>query len=309
MTGFCWLASYPKSGNTWFRLVAANLAAESGQPVDINNIPESGGIASGRGAFDTTLLVESGLLTHDEADTMRPMLYRGWAEPEDGTFENAMSLASDYVDPERQTRLVKTHDAWTVLPDGTPLMGGATASARAIIIVRDPRDVAASLANHLGVDIDEAIAFMADGNSTFAGGVKGQSSQLRQRLLRWGDFYRSWLDQDDILVHLVRYEDMQADPVAAIGEALAFAGRTTSLDALARAVDNASFERLRTQEDDGVFREAPPGRRFFRQGRSGGWRDELTADQVASIEASQIDMMDRLGYIRIAQDAPPEHKE
>jgi len=35
----------------------------------------------------------------------------------------------------------------------------------------------------------------------------------------------------------------------------------------------------------------------------------LTADQVASIEACQIDMMDRLGYIRIARDAQPQHKE
>lgn len=309
MTGFCWLASYPKSGNTWFRLVTANLAANHGQPVDINDIPESGGIASGRGAFDATLLVESGLLTHDEVDTMRPLLYRGWAAREDDAFETAMKLASDRMDLERRTRLVKTHDAWTLLPDGTPLMGGAMASVRAIVLVRDPRDVAASLANHLGVDIDAAIAFMADTNSTFAGGLKGQPSQLRQRLLRWGDFYRSWIDQDDISVHLVRYEDMQADPVATIGAALAFAGRITNTDDLARAVDYASFERLRTQEEGGVFREAPPGRRFFRQGRSGGWRDELTADQVARIETSQIDMMDRLGYTRCARDARPQHKE
>lgn len=309
MTGFCWLASYPKSGNTWFRLVTANLAAENGQPVDINDMPERGGIASGRGAFDATLLVESGLLTHDEADTMRPMLYRGWAEREDSAFENAMRLASDRMDLERRTRLVKTHDAWTMLPDGTPLMGGAMASVRAIVIVRDPRDVAASLANHLGIDIDAAIAFMADANSTFVGGVKGQSHQLRQRLLRWGGFYQSWLEQHDIAVHLVRYEDMQASPVTTIGDALAFAGRTTNPDDLARAVDYASFERLRTQEEGGVFREAPPGRRFFRQGRSGGWRDELTADQVARIETSHIDMMDRLGYTRSASDTQQQHKE
>ena len=50
MTRTIWLASYPKSGNTWFRMLVANLSAKDGKPVDINDLPERGGIASARAA-------------------------------------------------------------------------------------------------------------------------------------------------------------------------------------------------------------------------------------------------------------------
>ena len=75
MTRTVWLASYPKSGNTWFRLLVANLSADDGKPVDINDLPERGGIASARAPFDHLLLIDSGLLTHDEADSLRPRVY------------------------------------------------------------------------------------------------------------------------------------------------------------------------------------------------------------------------------------------
>ena len=64
-----WLASYPKSGNTWFRMLVANLRQDA--PIDINDLPESGGIASARAWFDHTMLFESGLLTHEECDALR----------------------------------------------------------------------------------------------------------------------------------------------------------------------------------------------------------------------------------------------
>ncbi len=47
-----WLASYPKSGNTWFRIVNSNLSLDGDTPADINDLPERGGIASARGPFD-----------------------------------------------------------------------------------------------------------------------------------------------------------------------------------------------------------------------------------------------------------------
>ena len=79
MTRTIWLASYPKSGNTWFRMLVANLAVKDGKPVDINDLPERGGIASARGPFDHLTLIDSGLLTHDEIDCLRPRVYEGLA--------------------------------------------------------------------------------------------------------------------------------------------------------------------------------------------------------------------------------------
>ena len=109
----------------------------------------------------------------------------------------------------------------------------------------------------------------------------------------------SWLEQTDIPVLLVRYEDMQADAAAVLRRVLDFAGRPATEDEIRRAVAYASFDELRRQEDDRGFREAPrpwSGGTFFRRGEAGAWRDELTAEQVARIEAAHAGMMRRLGY-------------
>jgi len=54
------------------------------------------------------------------------------------------------------------HDAYTLTPKGEPLLGGRRGADGAIVIVRDPRDLAPSLANHNRVDIDNAIMLMND---------------------------------------------------------------------------------------------------------------------------------------------------
>lgn len=291
-----WLASYPKSGNTWFRLVVANLHGAQDTPADINNLPERGGIASARQPFDNILLVESGILTHDEVDRMRPMLYRHMAQEQEADFDGSLQISEEDDRIDTKVGLVKVHDSYTMTDRAEPLMGGAQAAGGAILIVRDPRDVAPSLANHSARGIDQAIADMADPGFAFCAGRSGQPNQLRQKLLSWSEWHASWLDQTDIPVHLMRYEDMQSDPVAAIGAALEFAGRPACRTALERAVELARFDRLQSMEAEAGFREAPTGRTFFRKGIAGGWRSELSEAQVAQIESDHADMMARLGY-------------
>jgi hypothetical protein len=286
-----WLASYPKSGNTWLRMLIANLAAKDDQPVGINDLSATGNIASARGPFDDLLLIDSGLLTHDEADCLRPRLYE----------ELARGADDDERDP-RETppavRFVKVHDAYTMTPLGEPLLAGARGADGAIVIVRDPRDVAPSLASHRNSSIDDAIAFMNDRDAVFSANTTRQDLQLRQKLPGWSAHVASWLDQTDIPVHLVRYEDLQIDAVAMLRRALQFAGQAATDDELCRAVRFAEFTRLRQQEEEKGFKEAPPqaGARFFRRGEAGAWRDELTPDQAARIEADHAPMMRRLGY-------------
>ncbi len=304
MSRYCWLASYPKSGNTWFRMVVANLHAKAGEPVDINMLPERGGIASARASFDNILMVDSGYLTHAEIDRMRPMLHRFLAQENDECFVDSQHRAEEEDRVDHGIGLVKTHDGYTLTDLGEPLLGGAEAAAGAIVIVRDPRDVAPSLANHNGTDIDTAIAFMADSQSAFCGTMKTEPNQLRQQLMGWSAWQASWLNQCDLPVHLVRYEDIKADPFTTIAAALEFAGRPADPDALVRAIDLASFERLQSQELDGGFREAPVGRRFFRKGVSGGWRDDLTYEQIARIENDHQAVMARLDYPRSASKLP-----
>jgi hypothetical protein len=122
---------------------------------------------------------------------------------------------------------------------------------------------------------------------------------LRQKLAGWSDHVASWLDQRDIPVRLVRYEDLQADTLGALRRVLDFAARPADESALQRAVAYAGFAQLRQQEKDKGFRETPrpwTGGEFFRRGKTGGWRDELTAEQVKRIETDHAAMMRRLGY-------------
>ncbi len=291
MTRTIWLASYPKSGNTWFRILVANLAAKDGKPVDINDLPERGGIASARGPFDYLTLIDSGLLTHDEIDSLRPRIYEELAS-------GAQDDEYDAPEDAPPVRFVKAHDAYTHTAKDEPLLAGRRGADGAIVIVRDPRDVAPSIANHNRTDIDGAIALMNNRDAVYCAKPGRMDTQLRQQVPGWSGHIASWLDQRDLPVHLIRYEDLQADTFGIFRAALSFAGRPADDEDIRRAVGYAGFDELRRQEAENGFCETPrrPGGRFFRRGDVGAWRDELTAEQVARIEAAHAPMMRRLGY-------------
>jgi aryl sulfotransferase len=133
VTRTIWLASYPKSGNTWMRLLIANASIPIAGPVNINNIPD-GGIASDRRAFDNMTLIDSSLLSHDEIDCLRPRVYSELA------LDNVDTLLTDRP----RVQFVKVHDAYAPNVQGEPLLGGGQSADGAIIIVRDPRAIATS---------------------------------------------------------------------------------------------------------------------------------------------------------------------
>lgn len=282
-----WLASYPKSGNTWMRILLANLMARGSGSADINRLP--GGFADARGPFDRVTLIDSGLLRFDEIDALRPRVYAALAAGD-------TDFGGDETG-EAPPRFVKVHDAYHLAPGGEPLLAGPRGADGALVVVRDPRDVAPSLAHHSGLDIDRAIAFMNDPDGCLCGSPDRGYMQLRQRLTRWSDHIGSWLGQRDLPVHLVRYEDLQSAPVPTLRAALDFSGWPASDVAIERAVALSAFDRIAAHERDKGFREAPHQLGFFRRGKAGGWRDELTAAQAARIEQDHGPMMHRLGYL------------
>lgn len=288
-----WLASFPKSGNTWLRMLINALALGPDRALDINALPERGGIASARQPFERLTLLDSDLLTPDEADCLRPRIYERLAEEAGEPDDDVGALAA---------RFVKAHDAYTLTQNGEPLLAGARAAAGAALIVRDPRAVAPSLANHMGTTIDQAIAAMSDRDFCFSDGERRRSSQFRQRLLGWSGHAASWLDQRDVPLLLLRYEDLSADANAALARLLDFTGLAFSAQEIARAVDAAGFSKLQRQEREHGFGEAPRrgGDRFFRRGRADSWQEELTCEQIARVERDHAAMMRRLGYETMA---------
>ena len=64
-----WLASYPKSGNTWFRIFLTNLLQKHTSPANINELT-GGPIASSRQLFDELTGIDSSDLTFDEIEKL-----------------------------------------------------------------------------------------------------------------------------------------------------------------------------------------------------------------------------------------------
>jgi aryl sulfotransferase len=273
-----WLASFPKSGNTWFRLLLANLTGKDVTPADINVLAEHGAIASSRQEFEAATLLDSSMLSHDEIDVLRPHVY-------------AKVMSED--DEERWN---KVHDAFVRSRDGRPLFGRDVARA-AIYLVRDPRDVAVSFAFHSNTTIDDAIDFINSADGALCGGRLGLAVQLRQKLTGWSGHVTSWSDQTELPVHLVHYEKLLESPVEVFSKAMQFAGRSASTEDVDRAVRHADFAELQRQESEKGFAERVSRTTpFFRSGRAGGWRQMLTEAQVAAIERCHGPVMARLGY-------------
>ncbi|MDE3113961.1 MAG: sulfotransferase domain-containing protein [Pseudomonadota bacterium] len=287
MSDSYWLASYLKSGNTWLRMLLANLSA-GGEAKDINALPAHSGIANARRPFDNLLLIESGLLTADEVDCLRPRLHAALAS-------GAPAEVGDV--PARGPRFTKVHDAYAMTAGGEPLLAGARGGKGAIVIVRDPRDIAPSLANHNGVTIDRAIDQLNDTSAVAFAALETQPVQLRSKLGDWSGHVASWLGQHDIPVHLVRYEDLLSDTPRIFQQVLTFAGLAAGHAEVEAAIRSSDFARLQAQEQAMGFAEAARrGSVFFRRGQAGAWRDELTVAQVRRIEQAHGAMMQRLGY-------------
>ena len=278
MTGIFWLASYPKSGNTWLRAFIRNLQAGADVPVDINSL-QLGAIASARPWLDHLLGADTADFSADEIDRLRPALH-AWAAQE--------STIVDHV---------KIHDALRVAPGAAPIVGGA-GTLGAVYLVRNPLDVALSSAHHWHCSVDAAIARMADPGAALARDHRGARPQVRQRMLSWSGHVRSWIDADDFPLRVARYEDMLADGPATFGALARFLGLPADEAAVARAMRHSDFRELARQEAAAGFAEKPArSESFFRQGRAGGWRERLSAAQVQRVVADHGDVMQRLGYL------------
>ncbi len=276
-----WLASYPKSGNTWLRALLTNFL-NGGEPACINAL--LGGSATIlREEFDERLGLSSSDLHPEEILRHRSRLHE--------------LLGADL--PHRS--FVKVHDACLRTAGGTLLFPpGATYGA--VYLVRNPLDVAVSCAHHWDWPIGRAVAELCRPDAALSQQARGIHHVLPQPLLDWSGHVASWLEQRELPVHVVRYEDLLADPEAAFAGILRFTGLDPDAGRVARAVAHSRIERLRAQEERSGFEEKPLAcRSFFRAGRAGTWRDALAPEQVRALTAAHAGAMDRFGYLAGAE--------
>lgn len=276
--GIVWIASYPRSGNTWTRHFLNNLLSvvegRGDEPADINAIDE-------RTIWDIPARRFEEVLGKGLKTAMRAEIAAARAEVQRRIAEAADGAA-----------LVKTHNA-LLLDRGHPTINFKV-TAGALYIVRDPRDVAISFAHHFGINIDTAITRMGqpgvetDVNEGVAYEVYGS----------WSEHVESWTRNPHRAILVVRYEDMLREPertFAAIARHLQIAA---SPEQVRRAIELSAFAEAQRQEAAHGYRERPKESKvFFRTGRAGQWRETLTREQVDRIFADHSEQMARYGYV------------
>lgn len=275
-----YLASYPKSGNTWFRsFLSALILGE----VEINKLASSG-ILSGRAIIDKTHDIDSSLLYSEEVKSLYAPTYKYKASISEGL------------------QTIKAHDAYQHDAKGEPIID-IESTHKCVYLVRNPLDVVASFANHNNSTIEDSIRQLCDKTGILGTRDHGLNNkvQIPQLMYDWSGHVGSWLDQDDLEVILVRYEDMKKNGVDEFIRVVRAIGFECSDEDITKAVELTQFEKLKAQENEEGFKEnLKNATSFFRSGKTGGWKHELTIDQVRQMVETHQEMMDRLGYLEPA---------
>lgn len=261
-----WIASYPKSGNTWIRLLL-NHYRYGYLPIDErDNL--------------TTLDTEK-----YAAQIVAPLPLNEMTPGEKFYLRNAalLHIMSRY----RKYCIVKTHCADLPI-QGMPLIPPGMTRSR-IYIVRDPRDVCISKANHMDTDIDKAISLMNE-----KGYGLNPEDGAPALVSTWSVHAMSWLATADLVI---KYEDMIADTASVLIKVLDVLGWDMDEDRVNKAVDACDFKELQLQEKETGFQEASGDKQFFKTGRSGYWKDILTTEQADKVVEDHREVMEQLGYV------------
>lgn len=275
MSGIYWLASYPKSGNTWLRIFIENYVRNESQPVQINTLPPPN-VAYDREIIDDLLGAESADLSDSMIDLARPRIYEA---------------AKDWPD----FRYLKTHERHRFNSRGASVFADS-ATAGVILLVRNPLDVVVSLSRFMSTSCGTAIDWLADESYSLYPQLDYLSDQLPQLVGSWSSHCQSWLNCG-MRTHVVRYEDLVSDPATHFAEVVRFLDLPFSAERLNTAVRHSGFKSLQQQEEVGGFRELATGARsFFRSGTSGSGRRELTPRQVEQLTNEHYGMIQQFGY-------------
>jgi hypothetical protein len=170
---------------------------------------------------------------------------------------------------------------------------------KVIYIVRDPRDVVLSY-----YDFQRKYRQIQDGYPL---------SQYVREFLEgglglgdwgtWAENVQSWISTRE--GHpgflLLRYEDMSANTGQELAKLAWFLGINPNPQLLANAIERSSADRLRELERVQAKEWVSTKNRrddipFIRTATSGGWKENLPADAVASIEGAWGSLMRHLGY-------------
>jgi len=274
MKGIIWLASYPKSGNTWLRAFIANLLADTDEPLPLAALSK---------------------FAPSEASTYWYRAFFGADFPCDDDARVAAKRAEvqkRIVMQAQKPVLLKTHSYLGQAHGHEMLDMDLTISA--VYVVRNPLDVAISAAPHFNKTLDGSIKMISN-EQTF---MRATDKVVFEQSTDWSTHVRSWTQQAHPGLLVVRYEDMLLKPEKTFTRIARFIANQPTKKQIARAVRHASFKSLQKMEKQEGFSEGSKfAKAFFRKGKADQWKDTLTEAQIRTIVDAHKEQMKRFGYI------------
>ena len=276
-----WLASFPKSGNTWLRSIISSL------------------IYSDDGIFNFELNKKI------KQFPSRP-LFRDLTQDYNNIHEikKLWILAQDKLNLDNKLKFLKTHHINCTI-DGYSFTDKKNTAAT-IYIVRDPRNLVNSISNHFSKNQAEAKEFLFRSNILGASKNDILPSDVATLLGSWKDHFHFWTKKNDKLL-LIKYEDIVVNPKNELKKIIKFLNKFTKVETNntkeANIINSTSFKTLRKMEQNGEFTENVFDKisnkkiKFFNQGPSNKWQDSLKDEIRSEIEAKLNTEMKELGYL------------
>jgi len=277
-----WLASYPKSGNTWVRSIISTL------------------LYSNDGNFNFELIKK--VSQFPEKKYFKEFI------DDFGNFnkiKESWILAQDTINLDNQIKILKTHQGkYNVGKDSFTNDRNTLAT---IYIVRDPRTLVSSISNHYTLTLDEAFNFLM--TPQIIGNNKrweDKETGMKCLLGKWNDHYRSWTrDKSNLL--LIKYEDLIKNPENELEKIINFLKKylnvETNKNKNKEILETTSFKSLKEMEQKGLFKENVLSKKddskvnFFHLGPANNWKDNLGEDFKNKIEKNFYQEMAELEYL------------
>ena len=271
-----WLASYPKSGNTWVRTILSALEYTVDGIYNPNNLSKIEKFPSKEFFHEFTDKF------HDIHELKKFWIYS----------QQKINLKNSFT-------YFKTHHLNCKM--GAYPFTNNDNTAGCIYIIRDPRNVVTSFANHFNTNVIEAknTMFNVFMTGTEAPGIFELIGSWSQNYESWTKFYKNHL--------LIKYENLILDPEKEIIKIINYINKFKKLEVsrekIKNAIETTSFESLKKHEQEGNFKENITNKEtnekttFFNLGKKNKWQDILDPSIAREIEEKFSREMKELGYI------------
>ena len=280
-----WIASYPRSGNTWIRsLLSTYLYSNEKNQVfkNLKRIMSFPSLSQFKGIFEIDSFTKDELKDKKKADKRKFEISKYWI-----SAQKKINLNN------KEITFLKTHNFGGTL-EGNDFTNSEN-TLGVIYLIRDPRSVAVSNAYHNNISLDESIQDLLDEKI-----IATNNGNLLEFRSSWRVNYLSWKKRKYPKI-IIRYEDLHLDPFENFKKVLIFINSLKKIEIkdskIEKSVNECKFEKLSKLEQSIGFDEQLKGRTFFRKGSINEWKSKLNSEQINKIEESFYDEMKELKYL------------